>query len=81
MKKKAKKQQQQNSITSALSGIFGGKTIEQVMDDAKPASAREIALELRNILREEQELEESGVNIKAIAKAVAAELKSEQPDD
>jgi len=78
MKKGARNQQAQAGAKNFLASMFGGKDLSEVIEENKPASAREIAMELKNILKEEQEIEESGLNIKALAKAVAKELKGQE---
>lgn len=78
MKKGARNQQAQAGAKNFLQQMFGGKDLTEMIEENKPASAREIAMELKNILKEEQEIEESGLNIKALAKAVAKELKGQE---
>ena len=81
MKKGAKQKQGVNAVTAMFTSLLGGKTVEEFAESHKPPSAREVAQELRNILKEEAEAEESGIDYGRLAKRVAAELKASSSEE
>lgn len=78
MKKKAKQQQAQQSISSMISSMFGGKSIEDLTNEAKAPSADEVADAVLAKLEERQKKEQlaadSGLDIDALAGLLAKKL-------
>ena len=81
MKKGAKQKQGVNAVTAMFTSLLGGKTVEEFAESHKPPSAREVAQELRNILKEEAEAEESGINYDRLGSIEAAKLKASSSEE